>query len=349
MSTHRHVDNSELKQILLSIIGNVPVGIIALNFNGKIILMNEQAAGILEVNKKLQTCIDLPLTDLLFKESKFYATINKCITEGMSIFNLENEGFKEKILTVKGRPFINGIIITIEDVTQSFEFKQLEFKNKELEEFSYITSHDLQEPLNSIISFASLLEDRKTNLDSVGQKSIDVIVSSAYRMKEFIKVLLEFSRIGQRQEKNEVKIIQLIEDLKTDLHNLIETKKATVEYIGKPITINVFEPDFIKLLQNLVVNGIKYTDSETKPKIIIDVKELPELFEFSIQDNGIGIAEEYYDKIFGVFERLHTRDKISGTGIGLSHCKKVVELHGGEIWLTSEVGKGTTFYFTVPK
>ncbi len=227
--------------------------------------------------------------------------------------------------------------------------KIIKKKNEELEQFTYITSHDLQEPLNSIISFSDLLEDEKDKMEVIGQKSIEVIRSSAFRMKDFIISLLEYSKIGQEKEKVEINIAQLIEHLKIDLHHLIGKEQASVNYLGNPLKIVAFEPDLIKLFQSLVINGIKYTEKQTAPIIEINSEEQADKYMFSVKDNGIGIHREQYDKVFEVFQRLHSRDKYSGTGIGLSHCKKVVELHGGDIWLNSEEGKGTTFYFTIAK
>ena len=244
----------------------------------------------------------------------------------------------------------NYVYVQLRNVTELEKAKiELEKANEELEQFTYITSHDLQEPLNSIISFSGLLESSKNNLDEIGKKSIEIIISSSYRMKNFIIALLEFSRIGKEKEKKKIDVVQLIENLKTDLYDLIVQKDASINYIGKPLTIIAFEPDLIKLFQNLIVNGIKYNDGEKNPRIVINVTEKSKEYEFSISDNGIGIAKEHSNKIFEVFQRLHTRDEFSGTGIGLSHCKKVIELHDGEIWFTSELGKGTTFYFTISK
>ena len=227
--------------------------------------------------------------------------------------------------------------------------QSIQNKNKELEQFTYITSHDLQEPLNSILSFLHLLEKEKPKVSEIGQKSIDIINDSALRMKDFIASLLEYSRIGGEKTKVKVDIKQLIANLKTDLYALIEKHQATINYIGEPIKLDAFEADLIKLFQNLITNGIKYTNGETLPLIIIDVEDQHDTYKFSVSDNGIGIDPKYFDKIFEVFQRLHTRDKYSGTGIGLSHCKKIVELHNGKIWLESELGKGTTFYFTISK
>lgn len=227
--------------------------------------------------------------------------------------------------------------------------KMLSNKNAELEQFSYITSHDLQEPLNTIISFSNLLEIEQDKLGEVGQKSIEVIKTSANRMKEFIISLLEYSRVGSDKEKTQVDVVQLIENLKTDLSDIIEKSQATINYIGKPLKIAAFETDLKILFQNLIINGIKYIDEKTLPIITIDFEEESDQYKFSVTDNGIGIPEDQFEKIFEVFQRLHSRDKYSGTGIGLAYCKKVVELHNGEIWLDSIEGKGSTFYFTLSK
>lgn len=227
--------------------------------------------------------------------------------------------------------------------------QQLKAKNKELEQFTYITSHDLQEPLNTIIAFSRLLQESQKNLDPIGQKSVEAIVDSAHRMKDFIISLLEYSRIGRNTGKTAIHFPKLIEDLKIDLHGIISTKNATVEYTGISLELSGFKADIYKLFQNVIVNGIKYTDKDILPLITIHSEEQDNHYLFSIKDNGIGIDAEQYEKIFEMFQRLHPRDQYSGTGIGLSYCKKVVELHQGKIWLESEVGKGTTFYFTLAK
>ncbi len=243
----------------------------------------------------------------------------------------------------------NYVYVQLRNVTELEKAKiELEKANKELKQFTYIASHDLQEPLNSIISFSRLLESSKYNLDEIGKKSIEIIINSSYRMKDFIIALLEYSSIGKEKKKKKIDVDQLIENLKIDLNNLIVQKEVKINYIGNPLTIIAFETDLIKLFQNLVVNGIKYNKNK-KPTIIINATEKFGQYEFSINDNGIGIAKEDCDQIFKVFQRLHNRDQFSGTGIGLAHCKKIIELHDGKIWLTSELGKGTTFYFTISK
>ena len=227
--------------------------------------------------------------------------------------------------------------------------KELESKNKELRQFTYITSHDLQEPLNSILSFSRLLETNRDNLNEIGQKSLDVIVYSANRMKDFITALLFYSRIGKEKEKSLIDFNHVITNLKIDLHEMMERDGAQIKYIGEITKINVYENDFYQLILNLTTNAFKYVDTNVSPVLVIDSKETSDKITFSFADNGIGIEEQYFEKIFEVFQRLHAEDKYQGTGIGLAHCKRVVELHGGQIWLTSKPGEGSTFYFTIEK
>lgn len=228
--------------------------------------------------------------------------------------------------------------------------KQLNRRNKELEEFTYLTSHDLQEPLNSIISWISLLKNSNTELlDDVGKQSITMIDKSAYRMKDFIISLLDYTRVDRETEKTELRITNVIETLKDDLTDLIERNKATVKYTGNDISLVGYRLNLIKLFQNLVTNAIKYRKPEVDPVVEISGRELKDKYEFSVTDNGIGIDKEHYGKIFEIFRRLHTRDEFEGTGIGLAHCKKIVEQHDGDIWVQSEPGSGSTFYFTLTK
>lgn len=250
------------------------------------------------------------------------------------------------------------IHLFIQDITErkraELELKenirQLAEKNKALEEFTYVTSHDLQEPLNSIIAWSSLLKNKYYEmLDETGQKSITMIEKSSYRMKDFIVCLLEYIRVGRQHEKREVKINTLVKNLKVDLAALIEKENPIINYTENGIAVMAYEPELVKLFQNILTNAIKFRKKDVDPVITITATELEDCYEFSVSDNGIGIAKEHYEKIFGIFQRLHERDKYEGTGIGLSHSKKIVELHQGNIWVQSEVGVGTNFYFTISK
>ncbi|MFD2561283.1 YfiR/HmsC family protein [Aquimarina rubra] len=231
----------------------------------------------------------------------------------------------------------------------------LESKNKELEQFAYIASHDLQEPLNTISSFIGLIsEDYGDSFDEVGKESLDFIKDASIRMKKLIDSLLEYSRLGRTKEFSDVNMNGVLEELRADFKNILERTNATIHSENLPV-VKGNEIELRLLIQNLVSNGIKFTEENTIPEVYIAAtnRESNEgtkgFWEFSVKDNGIGIPEIHKDRIFAIFQRLHSREKYQGTGIGLAHCKKIVESHGGQIWLESEEGKGTTFYFTIPK
>ncbi|MHA7057511.1 YfiR/HmsC family protein [Aquimarina sp. M1] len=231
----------------------------------------------------------------------------------------------------------------------------LESKNKELEQFAYIASHDLQEPLNTISSFIGLIsEDYGDSFDEVGKESLNFIKDASIRMKKLIDSLLEYSRLGRTKEFSKVDMNLVLKELKGDFKNILERTNASI-YSNDLPAVNGNEIELRLLLQNLVSNGIKFMEENTIPQIHIaatfrEGKEAANPFwEFSVKDNGIGIPDIHKDRIFAIFQRLHSREKYQGTGIGLAHCKKIVESHGGQIWLESEEGKGTTFYFTIPE
>lgn len=229
---------------------------------------------------------------------------------------------------------------------------ELESKNKDLEQFAYIASHDLQEPLNTISSFIGLIaEDYEDSFDEVGKESLVFIKDASVRMKKLIDALLEYSRLGRSREYTDIDCNVLLTELKADLKTIID--KTDAEFlIDKLPIIKGSEIEIRLLFQNLISNAIKFRAEETVPNVRISCTKrnhkLNNFWEFSVQDNGIGIPEQHKERIFAIFQRLHSRDQYQGTGIGLAHCKKIVESHGGDIWLESIEGEGSTFYFTIP-
>ncbi|MAQ75871.1 MAG: hypothetical protein CL613_06020 [Aquimarina sp.] len=231
--------------------------------------------------------------------------------------------------------------------------QELISKNQELEQFAYIASHDLQEPLNTISSFIGLIsEDYGDSFDEMGQESLNFIQDASIRMKKLIDALLQYSRLGRNSDKININLNLLLSELEADLKAVIEKTKANI-VIEDLHSVNGVPIEIRLLFQNLISNAIKFVEKDVTPIIKIASKKVynesnEERIQFAVEDNGIGIPEEHQDRIFAIFQRLHTRDKYEGTGIGLAHCKKIVESHGGNIWLESQVGKGTTFYFTLP-
>lgn len=218
--------------------------------------------------------------------------------------------------------------------------------NNELEQFAYVASHDLQEPLRMVTSYVQLLESRyKDKLDKDAKEFIDFAVDGTNRMKNLIHSLLEYSRVNNIRPFAKINLNLLLPDVLQNLESQIKENNAII----KIDTLPDIDGDAIlitQLFQNLISNGIKFKSSKP-PEINISGKKVNDEYLFSIKDNGIGIPKEYADKIFLIFQRLHTKDKYPGTGIGLAICKKIVEKHGGKIWFESEIGNGSVFYFTI--
>ena len=227
--------------------------------------------------------------------------------------------------------------------------EELKASNAELEQFAYVASHDLQEPLRGIAGLAQLLQQRyQGQLDSQADEFINLIVDGTQRMQTLINDLLAYSRIGRRGET--IQPTDTEEALKATLKNLdmaIREYGARVTHESLP-KVKADATQLIQLFQNLIGNAIKFR-SERSPEIHIGVTDAGDFWQFSVHDNGIGIEPQYFERIFQVFQRLHTRREYKGTGIGLAICKKIIERHRGKIWVESEPGSGSIFYFTLPK
>ncbi len=226
--------------------------------------------------------------------------------------------------------------------------RKIDQKSKEMEQFAYIASHDLQEPLNTISGSLSLIDGDK--LDEVGNYSLRFIDEAINRMRKMIQGLLEHSRLGVEVEFQELDGNQLLEGVKTNLRQIILDKKAKVEWGTLPKLFG-HEVELTLLFQNLINNALKFTKEQQVPEVYISAQAHIEKEEsywlFRVRDNGIGIDPAHQEKIFGIFQRLNSRSAYEGSGIGLAHCKKIVELHGGKIWVESEMGEGSTFCFTM--
>jgi PAS domain S-box-containing protein len=227
--------------------------------------------------------------------------------------------------------------------------KKLQLQNKELEQFTYLASHDLQEPLRTLISFSALIKEEYTDkLDEEFNQYIDFIYQSSNRMQELVKGLMDYSRIGKVKELATIDCSKILDEVLSDLSMVIKEKNAQIT-ISKLPEIQGYPTEIRLVLQNLISNSLKFTKTGSIPEIDINAKELNDNWHFSIQDNGIGIDEKNISKIFKIFRRLHNRNQYEGTGIGLSHCEKIIDLHGGKIWVESKLGEGSIFNFTIPK
>lgn len=227
--------------------------------------------------------------------------------------------------------------------------KELERKNEELEQFTFITSHHLQEPLRSISSFAQILEKRyKNSLDAEGEEYLTFMVDSVKRMHDLLRDLSKYANLSTKARTIEmVEMDAVIEMGIKRLQKNITTNDAQIHYHNLPL-IKGNKEELAQLFQNLISNGLKYR-SEENPAIHITAEEYNgNFYKFAVSDNGIGIPKEYSDKIFKLFNRLHNTKAYTGTGIGLAICQKIVEKHGGQIWVEAAANKGTVFYFTLP-
>jgi signal transduction histidine kinase len=226
--------------------------------------------------------------------------------------------------------------------------EELARSNKELEQFTYMASHDLQEPLRTVTVFAQLLTDRyKGQLDEKADKFIDYILGGAQHMSELIQALFTYSRVGTQAQKAEpVDSNSVLEQTLANLQAVIKDNGAVIVHEPLP-TVSMAGSQLGQLFQNLISNAIKFR-SEKPPYIQISAEPKEQAWQFAVADNGIGINPEFAERIFVIFQRLHTRQKYPGTGLGLAVCKKVVEKYGGRIWVESQPGQGAIFYFTVP-
>ena len=225
----------------------------------------------------------------------------------------------------------------------------LETKNAELKQFSYITSHDLQEPLGTINNFSKILSSKYgQSLDEIGRTSLEHIQTASNRMSALIKGLLDYYLIGNSGVHEPLIIAELIKNIKQTLQSHLVSTNTKIIIDDIPIVFG-HKTEIQTLFQHLIVNAIKFRKAETHPIIKISVKEKNGFWQFAVNDNGIGIAPAHLTKIFDIFQRLHSREKYEGNGIGLSHCKKIVQLHGGNIWAASTPNQGSIFYFTIPR
>jgi light-regulated signal transduction histidine kinase (bacteriophytochrome) len=244
----------------------------------------------------------------------------------------------------------NRVIEALDDVMTKYrdQTTELSRSNAELQQFAYVASHDLQEPLRIVGSYAQLFEQRyKTQVDEKGQKWIFYMVDAAQRMQRLIEDLLVYSRVGTKgREPKPVDSGTCVHDALANLRMAIERTGARVTWEAMPVVL-ADSPQLTQLFQNLVGNAIKYRDEAT-PTVHIAGAPHDGQWRFSVRDNGIGIDPRFHERIFGLFQRLHERGKFEGTGIGLAICKKIVERHGGTIWVESQQGHGSTFHFTLP-
>jgi signal transduction histidine kinase len=226
--------------------------------------------------------------------------------------------------------------------------RELKRSNQDLEQFAYVASHDLQEPLRMVTSYLNLIQKRYTDkLDQNAKEFIGFAAEGAERMHRLINDLLAFSRVQTRIEPfGPVNCNEVTDRVLDNLKVAIQESEAQVERPPLP-TVLGDSSQLIQLFQNLISNAVKFRSAQT-PRVKVSARQDGSSWVFAVEDNGIGISSKHFERIFIIFQRLHSRDKYTGTGIGLAICKKIIERHGGRIWVESEPGRGSTFYFTLP-
>jgi light-regulated signal transduction histidine kinase (bacteriophytochrome) len=270
----------------------------------------------------------------------------------LEFFSSELEEPDDELLTIMAHVGVQlGLLIERKRAQARLAQKadELARSNAELEQFAYIASHDLQEPLRMVASYTQLLARRyRGKLDADADQFIAFAVDGATRMRTLIRDLLTYSRVTSKASS--FRFVSAGAAARTACENLrksIEDSAAVVD-IGSLPQVLADSTQLTQLFQNLIGNAIKYRD-DRRPEIRVDARPNGRGWTFSVRDNGIGMEPRYFERIFQMFQRLHTRERYSGTGIGLAICRKIVERHGGEIWVESALGKGSTFLFTIPQ
>ena len=228
--------------------------------------------------------------------------------------------------------------------------RALAHSNAELEQFAYVASHDLQAPLRSIASFSQLLtRDSKALLSDSSLEYLDYINQGAKRLQRLINDLLDYSRVGRTAYTLTPLCTQtLVTEVCRQIDSSIRNAQGSVVFSGLP-QVNGDRTQLSRLFQNLIDNGLKFKKPGELPRVDVSAADAGAHWQFTVRDNGIGIAPEYQAKVFGMFARLHTQDEYPGTGVGLPICKKIAERHGGKLWVESAEGSGTAFHFTLSK
>jgi len=288
-------------------------------------------------------------------------TVSRYFSAGAELYAVNKSGLEFPV-EVGLNPIKNGnemaMLASIIDITdrkkQEMQIKQqlieLKIKNQDMEQFSYIASHDLQEPLRTVSNYIMLLkEDYPEQLDDEIRTHLEMMNSAVNRMSMLVRSLLDFGRLGRNKKLSATDCNCLLSEVTADLNNLIVKSDATVIIENSLPTLNLYEIEIRQLFQNLINNAVKFSKANVAPVVKVGFAQKKDCIEFYVADNGIGIDEKYSSRIFQIFQRLHRSDEFEGHGIGLANCKKIVEMHGGNIWVESNYGEGSIFKFTISK
>ena len=364
-----HLKNKLIQENFERVVELSPYALIASDKDGKITMVNNKTEKLFGYDREeiigMSTSVLLP--DRMQRDSE------KRRRQFFKLPNVTSFGMDDEIVCVDkyGKEFPIEAVTTpirnekgfsllafVVDITErkrdeetiKNHLQELQHKNQELEQFNYIASHDLQEPLRTVLNSIHFLTDEfSENITDEIKEHLSIMAAAVSRMSILVQSLLTFGKLGRNKKLARVDTGTLIGNVLADLNSLIETRCALITVSGNMPVIYAYETELRQLFQNLINNAIKFTEKGKTPKINLTCVELPGAYEFSVTDNGIGIEPHHFERIFHIFQRLNKADEFEGHGIGLANCKKIAEMHGGKIWVEPAPDGGSKFLFTVLK
>ena len=336
-----------------TVLENMDDAILVVDAHGLVVDLNAASIDLLHIASKREV-LNLPVTDIWHD----MAEVLKIDVDDGKTVQKEGRFFESLVSKIQdGRGNVVSRIIVLRDITERTRTeeairryaRELQSRNDELQQFAYVASHDLQEPLRMVSNYLGLLKRKYgVGLEKRAVDYIDFAVDGAQRMEKLLKDLLDYSRIGTREAKVEkIKMDEVVEDAKRNLKVFIDEHNTEINCRGLPVVFGD-RSQFTQVFQNLISNAIKFGGKERVIEVDIGGRKSKHGVLLWVKDNGIGIEEDQQQRIFQIFQRLHTVEEYEGSGIGLAICKRVVERRGGTIWVESEIGKGSTFFFTIP-
>jgi PAS domain S-box-containing protein len=344
-----------------------PAAMIMVDASGNIALANSETLSMFGyargdlVGRPVEQLVPQRLRDdhSVLRRDFLAAPTRRMMGKGRELFGLRADGTEFPVevglspIESPSGPMMLSVVVDITERKRAGEelarrTEDLQRSNAELQQFAYVTSHDLQEPLRMVSSFCELLKNRYGHqLEGEALEYVDFAVDGAQRMRQLINDLLDYSRLKTREVRfSAVPAKAAVESALFNLSASISETAAEIE-VGELPSVSGHEGQLTHLFQNLIGNALKFRKSGEAPAVEISARRHGEAWQFTVADNGIGFDPKHADAVFGVFQRLHTRDEYPGTGIGLAMCKRIVEQHGGDIWVESSPSQGAAFHFTL--